>query len=434
MGMKTDMDTRFTILVTGASGYIGSRLCRLALERGLGLVMMGRRRPPSVSERDVVFHAFDLGDEAPATAFDGVQAVVHLAQAGLDSGSDGSLNVEGSRRVIEAGRRAGVERFIFVSSQSARADAPATYGRNKWRVEELLDRDGEVVVRPGMVYGGEPRGVYGTICRLAGVGPVLPLVGGDAPIQLIHVDELCHALLKIAATTTQPRRVYALGAVRAMSFRRVVRLIARARDGRRLRTFTVPLTAALALAAMGEALARVIPKLPVVARERILGLVDVRVADTEASLTALHMTLGDPVTLLAGEGRDVRRRQLAEGRTLLTYVRGRPPSPMMVRRYVRAMSALGLNLPLALPAVASRMPRLLRLWEPMGARSSELMDRLAIAAAIAEASPEGARMFLALEERSAAVVALLTGWTLLWLAVTEILVLPFRLLLGRGES
>ena len=425
---------KFTILVTGAGGYVGSRLCGRALERGLGLVMMGRRRPQTVAEGKAVFRRFNLEEEPSVDAFDGVDAVIHLAQSGLDGSPDGGLNLEGSRRLLEAARRASVGRFIFVSSLSARADAAAAYGRNKWEVENLLNREGEVAVRPGLVYGGETRGVYGTLCRLARLGPVLPMVGSEAPVHPIHIDELCDALLAIADLATVPRHLYQLGAPRAMAFRRFVGLIARAREGRRLRVVAVSVETALRLAALGESLARVIPQLPVVARERILGLADTRVADTEDSLKALGITLGAPGALLAEECGNVRRRLIAEGRTLLAYILGRRSSPAMVRRYVRAMRALGLALPLALPAAAHRMPCLLRLWEPVGSGPSELMDRLAMAAAIAETTPEGARMFLALHRRPAAVAPLLAGLTLLWLAVTETLVLPFRLLLGRGDA
>ncbi|MDA1183296.1 MAG: NAD-dependent epimerase/dehydratase family protein [Acidobacteria bacterium] len=57
--MSTELERTFTILVTGASGYIGACLCRRALERGLGLVVVGRRRPHTVGSGDAVFHSFD---------------------------------------------------------------------------------------------------------------------------------------------------------------------------------------------------------------------------------------------------------------------------------------------------------------------------------------------------------------------------------------
>lgn len=436
--MNRDRGKKFTILVTGASGYIGSRLCRRALEQGLGLVMMGRRRPQTVAEDEAVFHPFDLDSEPPPEAFDGVHAVIHMAQSGLDAGPDGDLpgddlNVEGSRRLLAAARRAGIGRFIFISSQSSRADAPAAYGRNKWQVEKLLDGEGEVVVRPGLVYGGETRGVYGTLCRLSRLGPVLPLVGGEAPVHPIHRDELCDALLKIADPATAPQPLYELGAIRAMPFRRFLGLLARARQGRRLRVVAISLETALNLASLGEFLARAIPKLPVVRRERILGLADSRVSDTEASLKALGLTLGDPAVLLTAEAGNGRRRMIMEGRTLLAYVLGRRPGPALVRRYVRATGVLGLALPLVLPPIALRLPFLLRLWEPIVSGPSELMDRLAVAAAIAETTPQGARVFLALDKKPAVVAAIAAGLTLAWLAVTEFFTLPFRLLLGRHE-
>src|SRR6185295_8526879 len=110
------------------------------------------------------------------------------------------VNVVGTRRLAELAAAAGVKRFVFVSSQSARADAPAAYGRTKHEAEVVLAEIPGlevVVVRPGLVCGPGSRGLFARIGRLVEALPVVPLLGGGrALVQPIHVDDLCAALLR----------------------------------------------------------------------------------------------------------------------------------------------------------------------------------------------------------------------------------------------
>ena len=57
----------------------------------------------------------------------------------------------GTRRMLELARASGVGRFVFPSSISARADAPAYYGRGKAAAEAALDPERDLVLRPGLV-------------------------------------------------------------------------------------------------------------------------------------------------------------------------------------------------------------------------------------------------------------------------------------------
>jgi nucleoside-diphosphate-sugar epimerase len=59
--------------------------------------------------------------------------------------------VEGTKRLLEASRRAGVKTFLFVSSVAAAPDAPNQYARTKDAAEKLLDPARDLVVRPGTI-------------------------------------------------------------------------------------------------------------------------------------------------------------------------------------------------------------------------------------------------------------------------------------------
>ncbi len=130
------------------------------------------------------------------------------------------------------------------------------------------------------------------------------------------------------------------------------------------------------------------------------------------------------------DDRAARRSLIAEGRALLSYVQGRPASPTLIRRYVRGVVRVRGASPLRLPGFALRYPGFLRFFEPIGRKRSreqaERVARLDIATALVAASPEGARRFYALEQRS-------KGATVAGLAAAlagEMSLMPVRLIIS----
>jgi NADH dehydrogenase len=371
--------------VTGASGYVGERLVRAARAAGFDVVAALRRPEDFAPPPGVRVARFDLRDEAvPGALLAGVDAVVHLAVVlDLAPAAGEDPNVAGTRRLLEAARRAGVRRFLFPTSQSARRDAPTAYGRGKWQIEQLLTGPGEVVVNPGMVSGGALRGVYGTLARLVRRLPVVPVVRPDAPVYPVHVDELCARLLELVGREPAPR-AFRVAPARPMPFADYLRRIAE-----RFGTDPLLLPVPVALVRAGGRLAGLLPGVPPVSRERIEGLVGLPRCDAEPD-PALP-TIADFEQRLAREGR--RRRLAAEGRVLARYLLGARPPLGVVARYVRALEAGGDPTPLALPRAARWWPALLRLSDPLPARADPVLaERLSLACRIVELTPEGARV------------------------------------------
>ena len=121
-----------TVAVTGASGNVGTALLRRLTAPGSGVAEvrgLARRQPPEVAPwAGVRWHLADLGEPASEGELDrflaGADAVVHLAWA-LQPGRRPELlhrvNVDGTRRVAQAARRAGVAQFVHMSSLGAYA-------------------------------------------------------------------------------------------------------------------------------------------------------------------------------------------------------------------------------------------------------------------------------------------------------------------------
>src|SRR4051794_2241108 len=125
-----------TVAITGASGNVGTALLRRLADAGVGEVRgLARRRPPEAEPyAGVRWFTADLGtpDSEPVLAefLDGVDAVVHLAWALIpDRRPDvlHAVNVEGTRRVLDAAGAAAVPHVVHMSSIGAYAAGPQVH-------------------------------------------------------------------------------------------------------------------------------------------------------------------------------------------------------------------------------------------------------------------------------------------------------------------
>jgi nucleoside-diphosphate-sugar epimerase len=109
--------------------------------------------------------------------------------------------VQGSRQLFESADKAGVERIVFLSSISAFSGARSAYGQSKLRVESMvLERPGGIVIRPGLVWGAGPGGMFGALAKQVDQGSLVPMIGsGRYPQYLVHEEDLGEAICKAAA-------------------------------------------------------------------------------------------------------------------------------------------------------------------------------------------------------------------------------------------
>ena len=211
------------ILVTGASGFIGSGLVSALNDAGHEVCALMRPTASSEFLKEVKFTRLsgDLRDkESLARSCTNVDVVIHAA--GLTAAKDREeffkFNAEGTKNLAEAAVKSGsVKRFIFISTQAAsgpsstlspkteeEAELPVSmYGESKLRAELYLDElKGKlpfVVIRPPMVYGPRDRNVYMFFKTIQKQWmPILPSrsTTGHKYYSAIHVDDLIQAVLK----------------------------------------------------------------------------------------------------------------------------------------------------------------------------------------------------------------------------------------------
>lgn len=185
------------IAITGATGFVGQSLLDRAAEAGIEVRALARK--PQQKRKGVDWVGGDLGDTQGLDRLcAGAEAIIHVAgvvnapdPAGFEEG-----NVVGTLNVIDAARKAGIGRIIFVSSLSAREPELSAYGQSKARAEKLIKASGLdwTIVRPPAIYGPRDREMF-ELFRTAKWG-VIP-TPKDGKASLIHVDDLARLLLAL---------------------------------------------------------------------------------------------------------------------------------------------------------------------------------------------------------------------------------------------
>lgn len=220
------------VLVTGATGYLGSALIALLHERGLTPRAVLRSPERAVAlPPEVPWVVADLADPAALRrAAEGCEAVFHLAASvGNSAEQTRRLNVLGTQAVLDAARAAGVQRFVHTSSAAAIVDSTGLvseraaaetaltdpYSTTKAEAERLVlasARDGgleAVVVSPLMIYGPSPAGPhsYNALFAAAARGEVTEVV--DAQVGWVLASDVALGHL-LAYQCGEPGRRYVL--------------------------------------------------------------------------------------------------------------------------------------------------------------------------------------------------------------------------------
>ncbi|MBW9209589.1 NAD-dependent epimerase/dehydratase family protein [Mumia sp. zg.B53] len=222
-------EQRVRVVVTGASGNVGSALLRELGSRGHDIVAVARRVPEATEteQGSIEWHAADVADDRLDAVLEGCDAFVHLAwmfQPTHDPDTTWEANAVGTRRVLQSAARSRVPVVVVASSVGAYSPAvddhpvdegwptdgpsPAAYCREKAYVERLLDAfeaqrpDVRVVrMRPAFVFqrsaGSEQRRIFGAPALRPWmlerrILPVVPIPRG-LRLQAVHAGDLARA-------------------------------------------------------------------------------------------------------------------------------------------------------------------------------------------------------------------------------------------------
>lgn len=271
-----------SVLVAGAKGFIGGRLHGALRKEDLPIFVLSRTGSCSGEERGRMAALHD--PHALAAACAGIDTVYHCAGYAHAWAADAAalaerhrtVNFEGTRNLAEAAGRAGVRRFVFLSSVKAMGEPgdacadedwplpPRTpYGQAKRAAEDAVLEAGVrygmhvVNLRLTMVYGPGGRGNLERMAALVRRGwfPPLPETGNRR--SLVYVDDVVSAMRLVAHAPAAAGRTYIVADDAAYSGRELYAAL-RAALGLAPLRYAVPASGLAVAAAIGDWLERVL--------------------------------------------------------------------------------------------------------------------------------------------------------------------------------
>lgn len=179
-----------TLLLTGATGFIGSHIAAHFSGLGWKIVALSRKIPENRISDSIEWKIFDLAQQDLPELPERIDAFIHAGYIAQGKNNDAlSENSRSALALLKALENKKTEHRIFISSLSADEQAPSVYGRQKAAIEKLFIRSGGTAVRAGLVLG--QGGLFASMRNYLSSKKLIPLFGnGLQPIQFIYVRDL----------------------------------------------------------------------------------------------------------------------------------------------------------------------------------------------------------------------------------------------------
>ncbi|KJR41122.1 nucleoside-diphosphate-sugar epimerase [Candidatus Magnetoovum chiemensis] len=262
-----------TILVTGANGFIGHRLCDKLSTAGYAVKGLVRRLPQEqekpISENVELYRVNDIeNDTSWAQPLSRIDCIVHLAARVhvMDDKSKYPLieyrkaNLNATNALLDCAARLGVQRFIFISTVKVHGDttyetpfdehskpAPTDpYGISKLEAEESIRARAEnigieyTIIRAPLVYGPSVRANFLTLLKLIALGLPLPFGAIENLRSFIYLDNIVDALIKSIQHRKAANETFLVSDGEDVSTPTLIKMIANAMGKRKPLLIPVP--------------------------------------------------------------------------------------------------------------------------------------------------------------------------------------------------
>jgi NADH dehydrogenase len=238
-----------TILVTGASGFVGSHIVPALLDAGHRVValvrspdaadrVLRRLTPQQADGLETRQGDVTRRDTLPG-ALGGVDTVLHLVAIPRDFSGGAELrlvNTEGTRNVVAAMREAGVRRLVHQGALGVTDDPNLHYASSKAKAEALVADSGLdwTILKPSILWG-ERDGFFNVIADLVRISPgLLPIpAGATSRYQPMWIGDLARIATRVVDDPATVARTYELGGPERLTYREMTEEVLRGMRSRR---------------------------------------------------------------------------------------------------------------------------------------------------------------------------------------------------------
>lgn len=217
-----------TYAISGAGGYLGAHLSTFLREKGCLVVELHR-----YDSGQPIYHTeervpFNLIQGQIGRRWDGIDVLVHCAYdfSCQQTSKCEETNLKGSAKLFQNAFDQGVKKIIHISSMSAYTDCKSEYGRMKLLIEKAGEAFNVVSLRPGLIYGGKNRGMFGKLQRIVALSPVIPYIMSEGRLSLVHIDDLCQTIFRVSEELLPASESYAVAHPDNYSMKQILQAIA----------------------------------------------------------------------------------------------------------------------------------------------------------------------------------------------------------------
>lgn len=231
------------ILITGATGFIGSELVKELSKKTKSIRCLVRAGSDTrlIEGYDIEILKGSLIDkESLENALEGITTVIHMAAvtSSKDRAHLHRTNVVSTQNIVQTCVKKNIRKFIFISSINATLDKKGAYGQSKFEAEQIVRRSSldAFILRPSLVYNKVGDKILVSIVKLIKRLPIIPIIGdGNYKWQPIYIKDLILIIVKIVYDDSLVNETYNVAGSSAVSYNELVDLICSAMDVRRIK-------------------------------------------------------------------------------------------------------------------------------------------------------------------------------------------------------
>jgi len=221
----------FTCAITGANGYIGSRLVKHFQSQDIKVFEMTRQLSGKMKKENHLYFSLSSHNKLPDLSQ--VDVLIHCAYdlKVRNKKANTKINLQGSINLLQHAKVCGVKKTIFISSMSAFENTRSMYGQTKLAIEKIVTELGGIIVRPGLVYGDKTAGLVGIMNQFINRFKFVPLIGlGKQVFYLCNINNLAELIFYLSSMPVEIFNPIIAAAKQPITFKEVVQWLAESKN------------------------------------------------------------------------------------------------------------------------------------------------------------------------------------------------------------